>query len=196
MSGTFFSGNFGARLIWKLRCELFQAGIRSLRRFYFRGLGLQVGRDSGLPSIHVTWPHQVRIGSGCRIEHAVYFHFDGVYSEGPSIRIGNDCFIGAHCEFNIRKGISVGDGSLIAAGSRFVDHDHGLKDGGGFCPAPESEREIVLGKRVWVGANAVILKGVQIGNDAVVAAGAVVTKDVGAMSIVAGVPARVVGTRK
>ena len=54
-------------------------------------------------------------------------------------------------------------------------------------PAP-----IVLGKKVWVGSNATILQGVTIGDNAVIAAGAVVTKDVPANTIVGGVPARVI----
>ena len=55
------------------------------------------------------------------------------------------------------------------------------------CPAP-----IVLGKGVWVGSNSTILQGVTIGDYAIVAAGAVVTKDVPARTVVGGVPARVI----
>jgi acetyltransferase-like isoleucine patch superfamily enzyme len=54
---------------------------------------------------------------------------------------------------------------------------------------------INIGNDVWIGANSTILKGVNIGDGAVIAAGAVVTKDVGAYTIVAGVPARKIGER-
>lgn len=67
--------------------------------------------------------------------------------------------------------------------------DHSLEPSKrkGMYPAP-----IRLGKNVWVGAHATVLKGVTVGDDAVIAAGAVVTKDVPAGAIVAGVPARVI----
>lgn len=69
----------------------------------------------------------------------------------------------------------------------FATLNHGLlpEDRGTTYPAP-----IILGKNVWVGSNATILQGVTIGDNAVVAAGAVVTKDVPADTIVGGVPAR------
>ncbi len=57
-----------------------------------------------------------------------------------------------------------------------------------------SAAPVVIGDRVWVGTRAVVLKGVTIGDGAVVAAGAVVSKDVPAGAVVAGIPARQVGT--
>lgn len=59
----------------------------------------------------------------------------------------------------------------------------------------EEERPVVVGDDVWIGANVVILPGVEIKRGAVIAAGAVVTKDVGELEIVGGVPARVIGRR-
>ena len=60
---------------------------------------------------------------------------------------------------------------------------------------PASAQPVKIGKNVLIGANAVVLEGVQVGDHAVVAAGAVVTKDVPANSVVAGVPAKVVKMR-
>ncbi|WP_376715052.1 DapH/DapD/GlmU-related protein [Janibacter limosus] len=68
-----------------------------------------------------------------------------------------------------------------------LDHDVHPDRRSDMHPAP-----IVIGRKVWIGANATILKGVTIGDGAIVAAGAVVTKDVPADSIVVGAPARVV----
>lgn len=73
----------------------------------------------------------------------------------------------------------------------FATLNHGLspKDRRSTYPAP-----IVLGRNVWVGANVTILQGVTIGDNSVVAAGAVVTKDVPPNTVVGGVPARVIKT--
>jgi acetyltransferase-like isoleucine patch superfamily enzyme len=60
---------------------------------------------------------------------------------------------------------------------------------------PGTDAAIVLGDDTWLGANVVVLKGVTIGRGAVVVAGAVVTRDVISHTIVAGVPARPIGTR-
>ncbi len=156
---------------------------------------MKVGRRVILPKLHANWPHQVEIGEGCTLERGVVFKYDGVCAPGPSILIGEGCFLGTGCEFNIRLGIRVGTHSLLAAGSRFIDHDHGIAPGQRIGLQPGPEARITIGEDVWVGANAVVLKGVNIGAGAVIAAGAVVTRDVPCLEIWAGVPARKIGRR-
>lgn len=94
---------------------------------------------------------------------------------GRNIRIGKGVFINACCHFQDHGGVTLGDGCQIGHNVVFATLDHGLapEERHTTCPAP-----IVLGKNVWVGANATILRGVTIGDNAVVAAGAVVTKDI------------------
>ena len=84
-------------------------------------------------------------------------------------------------------GVTLGDGCQIGHNVVFATLNHGLspEDRPHTYPAP-----IVLGRNVWVGSNATILQGVTIGDNAIVGAGAVVTKDVPANTIVGGVPAR------
>lgn len=106
---------------------------------------------------------------------------------GKNISIGEDVFINACCHFQDHGGVTIGDGCQIGHNVVFATLNHKL--------APEERKTtypapIVLGKNVWIGSNATILQGVTIGNNAVVAAGAVVTKDVAADTIVGGVPAR------
>ncbi len=60
---------------------------------------------------------------------------------------------------------------------------------------PWIERDVHIGADVWIGANAVVLPGITIGDHSIVAAGAIVTKDVAAYSVVGGVPARVIMSR-
>jgi len=106
---------------------------------------------------------------------------------GKNITIGKRVFINAGCKFQDQGGITIGDGSLIGHNVVLatLNHDLAPENRGTMHPAP-----IVIGKNVWIGSNATVLAGVNIGDGAVVAAGAVVTKDVPANTIVGGVPAK------
>ena len=87
----------------------------------------------------------------------------------------------------IHGGVTLGDGCLIGHQVVFATLDHGRasEDRGVMYPAP-----IRLGKNVWVGSNSTILRGVTVGDNAIIAAGSVVTKDVAANTVAGGVPAR------
>lgn len=108
---------------------------------------------------------------------------------GKNITIGRNVFINAGCKFQDQGGITIDEGALIGHGVVLatLDHDFAPEKRQQLHPAP-----IHIGKRVWIGANAVVTKGVTIGDNAVVAAGAVVTQDVPADTIVGGVPAKVI----
>lgn len=108
---------------------------------------------------------------------------------GKNIHLGREVFINACCHFQDHGGVTLGDGCQIGHNVVFATLNHEL--------APERRHvtlpaPIVLGRRVWVGSNATILSGVTIGDNAVVAAGAVVTKDVPPGAVVGGVPARII----
>jgi acetyltransferase-like isoleucine patch superfamily enzyme len=167
-----------------------------LRTCFYRALGMDIGTGTWLPPIRTIWPHQVRLGSNCRLEPGVYFHFDGVWKPGPSIVVGDFCFLGTGCEFNVRDGVRLGNHCLVAAGSRFVDHDHNISGIGPLRKGGGPHAPIFIRDHVWIGANAVVLKGVEIGTGAVVAAGAVVVKNIPPNEIWGGVPARRIGQRK
>ncbi|CDB11065.1 uncharacterized protein BN744_00161 [Bacteroides sp. CAG:633] len=106
---------------------------------------------------------------------------------GKNITVGENVFINACCHFQDHGGVTLGDGCQIGHNVVFATLNHGLspEERPITYPAP-----IVLERNVWVGSNATILQGVTIGENAVVAAGAVVTRDVPANTIVGGVPAR------
>ena len=108
---------------------------------------------------------------------------------GKNITIGNNVFINADCKFQDQGGITIDDGALIGHGVVLATLNHDLAPEKRQClhPAP-----IHIGKGVWIGANATVLPGVTIGDHAVIAAGAVVTGDVPAMTVAGGVPARVI----
>ena len=108
---------------------------------------------------------------------------------GQNITVGKNVFINSGCCFQDQGGIEIGDNVLI--GQQVViatlNHDLSPEKRANMLPAP-----VKIGNRVWIGAHATILAGVSIGDNSVVAAGAVVTKDVPENAVVAGVPAKII----
>lgn len=106
---------------------------------------------------------------------------------GKNIRLGQRVFINSGCRFQDQGGIIIGDDTLI--GHQVViatlNHDADPDRRGDLLPAA-----VRIGNKVWVGANATILPGVSVGDGAIIAAGAVVTRDVPARAVVGGVPAK------
>jgi len=113
---------------------------------------------------------------------------------GPNIIIGDRSFIGMGCEFNIRRKITIGTSCAIASGCKFIDHDHGIT-GSRIDETLGKEGAIFIGNHVWLGVNVIVLKDVSIGDSAIIAAGAVVTKSVAPYDIVGGNPAKVISQR-
>ena len=104
---------------------------------------------------------------------------------------GERVFINAGCCFQDQGGIYIGDDCLIGHQVVIATLNHDLD------PAHRKDllpKPVKLGNNVWVGAHATILAGVTVGDNAVIAAGAVVTKDIPANTVAAGVPAKVIKT--
>lgn len=110
---------------------------------------------------------------------------------GRNITLGKRIFINAGCKFQDQGGVAIGDDTLIGHNVVIATLNHDLAPGrrADMHPAP-----VAIGRNVWIGSNATILPGVSIGDDAVVAAASVVTRDVPAGAVVVGSPARVVRT--
>jgi acetyltransferase-like isoleucine patch superfamily enzyme len=108
---------------------------------------------------------------------------------GKNITLGKRIFINSGCQFQDQGGVVVGDDCLIGHNAVFATLNHDLTPSrrADMHPAP-----IVIGRNVWIGSNVTVLPGVTIGDNAVVAAASVVTKDVPENTIVVGSPARVV----
>lgn len=105
---------------------------------------------------------------------------------GAVIRIGNGTYLNRGTEIVAASAISIGRDCKIAREVIIMDTDQ--------HPLPNSElvaRPVTIEDRVWIGARAIVLKGVTIGHDAVVGAGSVVTRDVPPGAVVGGVPARI-----
>ena len=138
-----------------------------IRTQIYRLAGLNIGMD-----VAITGPMSLRADSTNRI-----FIGDGTYlnsetrfgCEDDTIRIGKNCLIGPRVSFE------------TASHNTIFDHEKGW----GFFTQP-----ITIGDRVWIGAGSIILPGVTIYDGAVIAAGAVVNKDVEAFTLVGGIPAK------
>ena len=118
--------------------------------------------------------------------------FPPLYADfGKNLTLGKRVFINAGCTFQDQGGIVIGDDCLIGHNTVMATLNHDLAPSrrADMHPAP-----IIIGRNVWIGSNATILAGVTIGDNAVVAAASVVTKDVPENSIVVGSPARVIRT--
>lgn len=107
------------------------------------------------------------------------------------LSIGNRVFFNHNCSITCSQDIRIGDNCMFANNLVIVDHDHRVDADG--VRGELVSNPVIIEDNVWCGANVTILRGVHIGQGAVVAAGAVVTKDVPPHSIVAGVPGRTVG---
>ena len=108
---------------------------------------------------------------------------------GQNIKVGQDVFINSGCTFMDRGGITLEDHVLIAPKVNLVTTNHPI--------SPSNRRStiskpIYIKKRAWIGIAATIMPGVTVGENSIVSAGAVVTKDVPDNVIVAGVPAKVI----
>ena len=122
--------------------------------------------------------------------------FHGPNIQQPELVIGDDVVIGYRCEINVAQSVRIGRHVLIATGVRIFDHNsHPIDPDLRRARAPITRGDIapvVIHDDVWIGMEAVILKGVTIGRGAIVATGSVVTKSVPERVIVAGNPAKVV----
>ena len=124
----------------------------------------------------------------------ITFRLNGSYHTpdcGKNTTIGKNVFINSCCHFQDQGGIVIGDGSLIGHNVTLATLNHGMapQQRQSLYPAP-----IVIGRNVWIGAGVTVVPGITIGNNAVVGAGSVVTKNVPANTVVAGIPAKRIKT--
>lgn len=120
-----------------------------------------------------------------------------------SFRSGQNIYIGAHTR--VQSGcvlwsspnskIVIGDYTGLGPGTMIFSSNHQFRLGEPYHRQPWTERDVVIGRDVWIGAGTMIMPGVTIGDCCVVAAGSVVTRDIPSNSLVGGVPARIIRAR-
>src|SRR5262245_54131287 len=175
-----------ARLLWRYlwRRYLTPAGWRWETDgpvFFGKALQLQIGKRATIRFGRFSW-----IGDGTKIRC-----HEGVVEIGPKTVVGQECTISAY------KRVRIGEQCVIADRAMFIDFDHGVVE----VERPIRvqgiyTRECVIGSNVWVGYGACFLRGVHVGDNAIVGTNSVVTRDVQANAVVGGVPAKLIRMRE
>jgi acetyltransferase-like isoleucine patch superfamily enzyme len=163
---------------WKLRLgrRLRLEGVA----FIGPGCSLEVRRGAVLELGRWSW-----LGHGCKVRC-----HEGVVSIGAKSVLGQECTISAY------QHVSIGRECVIADRVMLIDFDHGMVE----VERPIRlqgiyKRDVRVGNNVWIGYGACILRGITVGDNAVIGTSAVVTKPVPENAVVAGVPARVIRMR-
>ena len=175
-----------ARLLWRYlwRRALTRAGRRwhtAGMLFLGRGLELEIGNKGAIDFGRFVW-----IGDGTKIRC-----HEGVVEIGQKTVMGQECTISAY------QRVRIGEQCVIADRAMFIDFDHGVVE----VERPIRQqgiykRDVEVGSNVWIGYGACILRGVSVGDNSIVGTNSVVTKDVPANSVVAGIPARIIRMRE
>jgi len=169
---------------WLRRRLLTRAGWRwrtSGPVFFGSGLELQCARRGRIEFGGFVW-----LGHGTKIR----------CHEG-TIEIGQKTVLGQECTISAFRRVRIGEQCVIADRAMFIDFDHGVVE----VERPIREqgiytREVEVGSNVWIGYGACILRGVRVGDNSIVGTNCVVTRDVPANAVVAGIPARVIRMRE
>jgi carbonic anhydrase/acetyltransferase-like protein (isoleucine patch superfamily) len=179
----------------QLRSHFRPTFLHRLRRLWHSLRGVALGRDV-LVDANVKllrYPRRISIGSDVILKSGSHLC---PCNESAAVSIGSRTTIGFHTLIYASGRIEIGEDCMIAPFVYIVDSDHGMSRQEPMNRQRNQALPIHIGSDVWIGAHAVILKGVNIGTGAVIAAGSVVREDVPPYSIAGGVPARIIGERE
>jgi acetyltransferase-like isoleucine patch superfamily enzyme len=176
---------YGQLLVRYLRRRFFTAAGRRWRTnglvFFGRGLELEIAVKGRVDFGRFVW-----IGDKTKIR----------CHEGR-VEIGDKTVMGQECTISAYQHVRIGQQCVIADRAMFIDFDHGVVE----VERPIRlqgiyKRDVIVGSNVWIGYGASVLRGVSVGDNAIVGTNSVVTKDVPANAVVAGIPARIIRMRE
>ena len=180
------------KLLYRLK-ELRRIALARCRAHLTAFQGAQVGRKCLIgKGFRIERPWQVSMGTRCMIQDLVWLN---LVSDSGNLTVGDYTFIGRGTEIEVSNRITIGNNGLIAPNVYITDHNHGIEPGTPMNAQQCKASPVEIGNDVWIGTGCTILPGIKIGDGAVVAAGAVVTKDIPSNAIVGGVPAKILRYR-
>lgn len=149
------------------------------------------------PGLYAAIKRQLLNLAGAKIGHNVHI-YPGVRIFVPKgLTIGNNVSISSYVVITTAGTVSIGNNVLVGYGSQILSANHHIPENRGIIFGSGHDcKPVVIEDEAWIGANVTVLPGVRVGKGAVVAAGAVVTKDVVPFTVVGGVPAAVIRVRK
>lgn len=176
-----------------VKCGLKQR-LKNKIRVYLDGYIMYMDVQTGLlPSHHIRNYIYKKIFRVKMADNVVIYNHCQIRKH-RNLVIGKGSIIGDQVMLDARNGIEIGENVNFSTGVKIWTEQHDHRDPDFKCNSDESFR-VVIDNRSWIGPRTTILPGVHVGEGAVVAAGAVVTKDVPPFAIVAGIPAKIIGER-
>jgi len=171
-------------------------GVASrFRNLFYRALGVQIDGYVWIRSVEIprNWG-DIKLEQKCALDKGVVLLCSGPRTS-DKIRIGYNTYINRKTMLDAHKKIWIGKNVMIGPSCYITDSDHGILLGQSVKNQPMKYGEVIIEDDVWIGAHVIILKNVRVGRGAIVAAGAVVTRDVQPDTIVAGIPAKTMRKR-
>lgn len=165
--------------------ELFDVLGSALTTFQYRYIRRCIGKNTIIRQRTVIRNYaNVSIGEGSILQDFVYIRA-GIQGK---VVLGKGCMVNSFCRLFGHGGIEIGDNAQLGPGVTITttEHDYSHTD------KSETFNKVIIGTRAWIGANATILPGVTIGENTVVGAGSIVSKDLPPNVVAVGVPARVI----
>jgi maltose O-acetyltransferase len=169
-----------------------------IRILGMRICGARIGGKCRFESIRWRQADQIEIGGYVSLTHGtvLYPGLRNPERPGKKIVIHNRVFINAYCFIDAGERVEIESGVMIGPYCYITDGDHGTSGQGGVMDRPMRYAPVRIQEGAWLGAHVSVLRGVNIGKNAVIGAGAVVTKDVPDGATYGGVPARPLAKRK
>jgi len=177
-----------------------------LKKVYYVLMKLYYGRGYGVFGIGSVLKKPIRILGKKQVEIGKHVHIlDGLRMEAvskwgdenysPKIKIDDNVTVGQYCHFTCANRLEIGEGTSVLPNVLITDIEHEYVAGKSLSETGIEVGSVVIGKFVTIGMGARILggKGINIGDNCIIGANAVVTHDVPANVVVAGVPAKIIG---
>ena len=156
---------------------------------------IKIGKNSTIKyssEFKLTDGAKLVIGSNCTIKENSYFLLT---KPNPYLQMGDYVGIGRNCYIAIKDHLEIGSYTRIGPNVTILDQDHTYEKSDLIMNQHADIQKVKIGKDVWIGANAIVLKGITIGDGAILGAGSIVTRDIPPYEIWAGVPAKFIKER-